>query len=70
VRRGGASLLGRALPQLSAQVSTTVITASSAEVAPAAEAREPVYRDFQVYRWNPDNGGKPRYDTYKLDITG
>lgn len=25
-------------------------------------------RDFQIYRWDPESGGKPRYDTYNVDI--
>ena len=25
-------------------------------------------KDFKVYRWNPDDGENPRYDTYSLDL--
>ena len=25
-------------------------------------------RAFKVYRWNPDDGANPRYDTYELDL--
>ena len=25
-------------------------------------------RTFHVYRWNPDDGGNPRMDTYKVDL--
>ena len=27
-----------------------------------------VPRDFKVYRWNPDDGGNPRTDTYVVDL--
>jgi succinate dehydrogenase / fumarate reductase iron-sulfur subunit len=33
--------------------------------APPGAAR---VRDFQVYRWDPDQGGNPRIDTYQLDL--
>ena len=25
-------------------------------------------RSFKIYRWNPDDGANPRYDTYELDL--
>ncbi len=25
-------------------------------------------RAFKIYRWNPDDGANPRYDTYELDL--
>jgi succinate dehydrogenase / fumarate reductase, iron-sulfur subunit len=25
-------------------------------------------REYQVYRWNPDDGGNPRLDTYQVDL--
>ncbi len=25
-------------------------------------------KTFQVYRWNPDDGDNPRYDTYEIDL--
>ena len=25
-------------------------------------------KSFKVYRWNPDDGANPRYDTYELDL--
>ncbi|WP_164156838.1 succinate dehydrogenase iron-sulfur subunit [Sandarakinorhabdus rubra] len=33
--------------------------------APAGAART---KSFKVYRWNPDDGENPRYDTYALDL--
>jgi succinate dehydrogenase / fumarate reductase iron-sulfur subunit len=33
--------------------------------APAGARRT---KNFKVYRWNPDDGENPRYDTYQLDL--
>ena len=33
--------------------------------APAGAKRT---RSFKVYRWNPDDGANPRYDSYELDL--
>ncbi len=34
----------------------------------AAPAGAKNVRAFKVYRWNPDDGENPRYDTYELDL--
>src|SRR3954466_11204318 len=26
------------------------------------------FREFRIYRWNPDDGANPRIDTYHVDI--
>ena len=33
--------------------------------APAGAKRT---KAFKIYRWNPDDGQNPRYDTYELDL--
>lgn len=47
-----------------------VITTSSHEpaAAPATAAKPQLLKEFLVYRWDPDTGAKPRYDSYKVDI--
>ena len=25
-------------------------------------------KTFKIYRWNPDDGANPRYDSYELDL--
>jgi len=40
-------------------------SAAAASAAPAAKATH--MQAFQVYRWNPDDGGKPMYQTYNVD---
>ena len=64
--RRGATLLARLLPQLSQGISTSLPAAQAA--ASAAAVKEPLLREFQVYRWDPDTGAKPHYDSYKIDI--
>ena len=41
------------------------VRAGKTFAAPAGAKRR---RAFQVYRWNPDEGGNPRTDTYELDL--
>ena len=33
---------------------------------PAGEGKRP--RSFKVYRYDPDSGANPRYDTYSIDL--
>jgi succinate dehydrogenase / fumarate reductase iron-sulfur subunit len=33
-----------------------------------AKAGASKVRRFKIYRWNPDDGSKPRYDTYEVDL--
>lgn len=39
---------------------------ASASKGPAAKA--PLYKEFQIYRWNPDGSEKPKYVSYQVDI--
>jgi len=39
----------------------------SAAAAPAAAAKVQNLQEFQVYRWDPESGDKPRYQTYSVD---
>ena len=34
----------------------------------AAAAKPVVEKEFLIYRWDPDSGEAPRYDSYKVDI--
>lgn len=50
---------------------TRVVTTSASHEAAAAAAAAPAAKpanvqEFQIYRWDPDTGGKPRYQTYKV----
>jgi succinate dehydrogenase / fumarate reductase iron-sulfur subunit len=41
------------------------VQAGKTYAAPAGAKR---VRAFQIYRWNPDEGGNPRIDTYEIDL--
>jgi succinate dehydrogenase (ubiquinone) iron-sulfur subunit len=60
---------------LSAFISTTseslnaAATTASVKPAPRAPlAKPPLYKEFQIYRWNPDSDEKPKYTSYQVDI--
>ena len=42
--------------------------AASAPAAVKAAVSKPTnFQDVQIYRWNPESGEKPKYETYKVD---
>ncbi|KAG2435516.1 hypothetical protein HYH02_011810 [Chlamydomonas schloesseri] len=45
-------------------------TATASKPAPsrAPLAKPPLYKEFQIYRWNPDSDEKPKYTSYQVDI--
>lgn len=45
-----------------------VRAAATSAATPAAAAKPVVEKEFLVYRWNPDDGEAPKYQTYKVDI--
>lgn len=59
--RGG---LGAATELLGAGWARAGFSAS----ATAAAAKPVVEKEFLIYRWDPDSGEAPRYDSYKVDI--
>ena len=63
--------VGRAASSGKALGAARVVTSSAAPEAAAAAAAAPAAKpanvqEFQIYRWDPDTGGKPRYQTYKV----
>jgi len=59
----------RALNQtrvLTTSAGSTQAAAAAAAAASPAAAPAPNMQDFQVYRWDPESGGKPRYQNYKV----
>ena len=66
-------MLPRLLPALGVTASsvgriTTTAAAPAAQAEAAAPSDDGLQREFLVYRWSPETGGKPRYDSYKVDI--
>lgn len=76
--RRGTRLLSQAFEQLaqgsSLAISTTTESGAQAAVKRAAggalnASGKPVLtKEFDVYRWDPDNEGKPAYKRYTVDI--
>lgn len=49
------------------------VTTSASEQQAQAQAavpaaKPPMYKDFLIYRWNPDTPEQPKYVNYKVDI--
>ena len=66
--------VGRAASSGKALGAARVVPSSAAPEAAAAAAAAPAAKpanvqEFQIYRWDPDTGGKPRYQTYKVRAT-
>ena len=62
--------LAKLLPALGAAASARITTTAAAPAATAdsAAVTTPLEREFLVYRWHPEEGGKPKYQSYKLDL--
>ena len=59
------------LPRAAEVVSRVVTTSAPAEAAKVnvAASKSALMREFQVYRWDPDNGtDKPTYKSYNIDV--
>ena len=54
----------RLLPLCATVTSTTTASAAAAPVA----GKTPLLKDFQLYRFDPENDAKPYYKTYRVDI--
>ncbi|GIL49891.1 hypothetical protein Vafri_6202 [Volvox africanus] len=49
--------------------SSAVATAKSQQTAAKAPlSKSPLYKEFQIYRWNPNGDEKPTYASYQVDI--
>ena len=62
----GMQLLSQDLP--ASRISTTATSFTPAAAAPAASAKPVLNKEFAIYRWSPEDGEKPRYDTYTVDL--
>lgn len=41
---------------------------AAAEAAPSAGKKSPNLKTFQIYRWSPEGGGKPRLEEFAVDL--
>jgi succinate dehydrogenase (ubiquinone) iron-sulfur subunit len=55
---------------LAAWVSTSAESAQAQAAAASTQTtgKPPLFKEFNVYRWNPDSPEDPKYTTYKVDI--
>ncbi len=53
------------MAEFSLPANSKISSAGKRYPAPAGSAN---VKAFKVYRWNPDDGANPRYDTYELDL--
>ena len=67
-RRAAGRSLGFARSAMEPRVVTTSATQGAAAAAAAPAMKPANMQEFQIYRWDPDTGGKPRYQTYKVRV--
>lgn len=58
----------RPLLGLAERLGKTWLWENGVPLTTAAAQKAPLYKDFKIYRWSPDTGEKPHYQTYKVDI--
>ena len=70
--QNGTGPVARLLPALgaaSARITTTsAACAESVDNAGQTRVSDQLQREFQIYRWHPEEGGKPRYQSYNVDL--
>ena len=69
--QSGGTSLGKLLPALGAAASARITTTAAApgnQTPSSAAGTAPLEREFQIYRWHPEEGGKPKYQSYQLDL--
>lgn len=74
LRRAVGSLLGRSMLRpsalfegsLSRSVTNSAPVEQAAAAAAAATSKQPNMQEFSIYRWSPENGGKPVMKTYQV----
>jgi hypothetical protein len=67
-RRAAGRSLGLARSAMEPRVVTTSATQGAAAAAAAPAMKPANMQEFQIYRWDPDTGGKPRYQSYQVRV--
>jgi|TARA_B110000971_G_scaffold64883_2_gene66410 hypothetical protein len=65
-RRAAGRSVGFARGAFEPRVVTTSATQGAAAAAAAPAAQPANMQEFSIYRWSPDDGGKPRYQKYQV----
>ena len=61
-------MLRRLVSGVSRAVRSQTRSASAARTSASRGARAMSTKTFEVYRWNPDEGGEPKMDKFELDL--
>jgi len=48
--------------------SSEALATPTKKVAAGTSGKPPLYKEFQIYRWNPDSQEPPKYVSYQVDI--
>eukprot|EP00798_Chlamydomonas_sp_ICE-L_P008359 gene8359-3439_t len=57
-----------ALTRLVSSSSESLQASATAAAAAVPAAKPPLFKEFQIYRWNPESEDKPKYASYQVDI--
>jgi len=58
----------RILPNGIRIAATTLSSTASAQAAPSVRPTGPLMKEFQLYRFDPENDEKPYYKSYRVDV--
>lgn len=70
--QNGTGILPRLLPAMTTAAAARITTTAAPGAGPTETEQQSnstsLQREFQVYRWHPEEGGKPRYQSYNVDL--
>jgi succinate dehydrogenase (ubiquinone) iron-sulfur subunit len=49
-------------------VSSSTSTEAVVQAQKPAPSKAPHFKEFKIYRWDPKDGGEPKYESYKVDL--
>ena len=49
-------------------VATTLSSTAASQAAPSVRPSGPLMKEFQLYRFDPENDEKPYYKSYRVDV--
>ena len=56
-------------PRFTASAAAAAAPTAAAAAPPSAGATAPLLKEVLVYRWSPEKSEKPKYDSYKVDLS-
>ena len=65
----GTGILPSLLPAMTTAAAARITTTAAAGAGATEQSSSAsLQREFQIYRWHPEEGGKPRYQSYNVDL--